>query len=179
MRKTSTPYARMPVHGLVRRAEGIGAFFATLVQFRYPKGGWNSSPKQRKRAGRSYRSRSAAPKCRRQIFQSSPRIQEERLGFIDEIGRSGVDLAVRIISPSVAACLLSACAAQPVQPVWMKKGASESDFDQDRRACTLELRQRPLRATNQALYDACMGARGWKQTAQAATQPPRNSPSAF
>jgi hypothetical protein len=24
-----------------------------------------------------------------QIFQSSPRIQEERLGFIDEIGRSG------------------------------------------------------------------------------------------
>lgn len=90
-----------------------------------------------------------------------------------------VDLAVRLISPSVAACLLWACAAQPVQPVWMKNGASESDFDRDRRACTADLQQRPLRSANQALFDACMSARGWKQTAQAATQPPRNSPSAF
>jgi hypothetical protein len=46
MRGTSTLYARTPVHGLVRRAEGVGAFFATLVQFRYPKGGWNSFPEQ-------------------------------------------------------------------------------------------------------------------------------------
>jgi hypothetical protein len=90
-----------------------------------------------------------------------------------------VDLAMRFVSPSVAACLLSACAAQPVQPVWVKDGASEGDFDQDRRACTIELQQRPLAVTNQNLYDACMSARGWKQTAQAATEPPRSSPSAY
>jgi hypothetical protein len=105
------------------------------------------------------------------------RIQQEWFGFISEIGSS--DLAVRFITPSVAACLLSACAAQPVQPVWVKDGASEGDFDQDRRACTVELQQRPLAVTNQNLYDACMSARGWKQTAQAATEPPRSSPSAY
>jgi hypothetical protein len=86
---------------------------------------------------------------------------------------------VRFILQSVAACLLSACAAEPVQPVWVKDGASQSDFDKDRRACTLALNQRPLGVTNQNLYDTCMSARGWNQTAQAATKPPRNSPSAF
>lgn len=105
-----------------------------------------------------------------------PRIQEQRVGFMSKIERR--DLAVRFISPSVA-CVLSACAAQPVQPVWVKDGASEGDFDQDRHACTLVLQQRPLAVTNQNLYDACMSARGWKQTAQAATRPPRSSPSAF
>jgi hypothetical protein len=65
-------------------------------------------------------------------------------------------LTVRFILQSVAACLLSACAAEPVQPVWVKDGASQSDFDKDRRACTLALNQRPLGVTNQNLYDTCM-----------------------
>jgi hypothetical protein len=85
----------------------------------------------------------------------------------------------RFISQSVAACLLSACAAQLGQRVWVKDGASESDFDKDRRVCTLVLQQRPLGAANQNLYDACMSAHGWNQTAQVRTQSPRNSPSAF
>ena len=114
MRKTSTPYARMPVHGLVRRAEGIGAFFATLVQFRYPKGVWNSFP-------RSYRSRSAAPKCRRQIFQSSPRIQEERLGFINETERSGFSRAAHITE----------CCGLP--SVGLRSAAGPAGLDQERR----------------------------------------------
>jgi hypothetical protein len=43
-----------------------------------------------------------------QIFQSSPRIQEERLRFIDEIGRSGFTRAAYITEcrglPSVGLC---------------------------------------------------------------------------
>jgi len=65
----------------------------------------------------------------------------------------------RFISQGAAACLLSAYAAQPGQPVWVKDGASESDFDKDTRACALELQQRPLGAANQNLYDACERAR--------------------
>jgi hypothetical protein len=118
-----------------------------------------------------------APNCRNYFFRRSPD-QTARVRLYQS-NREARILVVRFISQSVAALLLSACAAQPGQPVWVKDGASESDFDKDRRVCTLELQQRPLGAANQKLYDACMSAHGWNQTPQAGMQSARNSPSAF
>jgi hypothetical protein len=145
------------------------ALHRTLVQFPYPKGGGTLCPRQRVCAF------AAAALNSWSYFSDVPADPSAAARAYRPDGEVPI-LTVRFISQGVAACLLSACAAQPA---WVKDGASQSDFDKDRRARTLALHQRPLGVTNENLYDVCMSARGWNQTAQAATKPPRNSPSAF
>jgi hypothetical protein len=175
LRGGSTPFIATSLHGLVRGVQAfprLRRFIAPLVQFPYPKGGElfvqgsASAP-------------AAAPALNSRSYFSNVPADPRAAARLYQLDGEVPILTVRFISQSVAACLLSACVAEPVQPVWVKDGASQSDFDKDRRACTLALNQRPLGVTNQNLYDTCMSARGWNQTAQAATKPPRYSPSAF
>jgi hypothetical protein len=52
------------------------------------------------------------------------------------------------------------------QPTFVRAGSTEADFNKDKYDCMLGLQQRPLGVSNQEMYEACMGARGWTKQVQ-------------
>jgi hypothetical protein len=88
--------------------------------------------------------------------------------------------SMRTLSTLIMLAFLSACA----RPVWVKPGASQSDFSSDRYACLQESQQRfagltinasggaavDKSVTNDQLFSSCMNARGWYLQRQAADQ---------
>lgn len=79
-------------------------------------------------------------------------------------------MRIKVVAAGLASVLLFGCA-----PVWVKPGASQNDFAQDKYSCLQQSQQRVSGAyvnayggvasdkpvTNEGLFNACMQSRGW------------------